>query len=463
MKKSILLLGVFLALFSCQEQDSVDPIIPVQDGTASRAIPNGDPNLNANFNWDTSSWTVYFTNGNGNVSSAISTNNPFHTDDIYGSSVSADQDYKASQGWMLVARDFGTPTSAPTIPWILLYNKYRGLLRLCAFRTSLLGTSYQSTEVFLDNSTTIPDLFEFADDPIQIATTESGNQEWMVSEFNLQGYESSIHQQARLKIKFREITNFSLALNGNVSLSGKAQPKPKKRSVSGTVYDVSTHSSKIWSSIGQFGKDNFKNKVTFIAKNALGITGGVGGLVKSLTSSGTAPTYNISLEGNVSLDGNMTQTTPVGSVEVFLRHDANRGTQAIALQSIPWGVMNYNSAVTLTNEEIMTGGGGGEEEDDGNIVERVSTSSGFFNNILVTNPSITSSISTIEAGWVIAGQDNIVFRTQSAFQSIGYFKESAIGTQESFKIPEAVAIRITYSNGDIVYNRIPIQYNYIYL
>lgn len=455
MKKSILFLSGFLILFSCQDQESTEPTIPVQEGTASRAILPGDPNMNANWNWETPNWTVYFLNGNGNVSSPIVENNPFHTDVIYGNATPANRDYKASQGWMLVSRDFGTPTSAPTIPWVLFYNKYRGLLRLCAFRTSQLGTSEQSNEILLDNSTTIPDLFEFADGATQIATTESGNQKWMVSEFNLQGYESSIHQQARLRINFREISNFALTLNGGLSLSGVAQPKPKKKSITGTAYDVSTHSSKLWSSIGEFGKADFKNTVANIAKNAFGITTGAAGLIKSLTGSGSAPTYNISLEGDVSLDGNMTQSTPTGSVEVYLRHDANRGTQAIALQSIPWGVMNYNSAVTLTRELIIPEG---EEEDDENLIERTTTSSGFFNNILVTNPTINGSISTTEVGWVINNQNNVVFWPLTMFQNSSYFYEAAVGTPAENNIPEAVAVRITFNNGDVVYNRIPVQY-----
>ena len=458
MKKiQLLTLALLFIFFGCKEQEGLEPIVvddsivEIQDERGARAIPNGDPNLDPNFNWETANWTVrYF--ASGSVSAPLSLINPFHNDPIYGNAVPGDRDYTSADGWMLVARDFGTASSAPVIPWILLYNKYRGLLRLCALRTSSLGTSYQSAEVLLDTSTPVPDLFEFAGSTTQIATTESGSLEWMVSEYNFQGYDASIAQQARLRINFREVTNFDLELNGGLSLTGVAQPKPKL--VNG-IYDVATHSSKIWDKIGDLGKTTFKNVVKNVAKNPFSITSAAAGIIKGLTGAGGAPTYSIQLEGSVSLDGTMTQSTPIGSVNVYLRDDAVRGQQPIALQDIPWGVMNYNSPVELDREIYISGGFRITD-----LREKINTNPGFMNNILVTNPDITADIDTIELGWVIQGENNVLFRSESSFAAVGFLSDETIDS-DLLRIPEAVAVRITFDNDDVVYNRIPVQFNFL--
>lgn len=461
MRKLILSLAIIVIFFACQEQESIAPaspddsVVELQNVKSQRGIPDTDPNMNANFNWETANgkWLVYYDIGGGVQSTSPVI--PFHDDDIFGFADDADRDYKASQGWMLVARDFGTPNDAPTNPWIMFYNKYRGLLRLCVLRTSSQTTQHQSTIVTLDNSTATPDLFEFVGTTSQTAITQEGHMGWMVSEYNFQGYDASITQQARLLIDIHEVSSYDIYLNGQLQLNGQAQPKPKF--ING-VHEVSNYSSKVWETIGILGSEDFEFKLSSVAKNIFSITGAAAGIIKGLTGSGTASTYNINLEGDVSLSGSMTQTHPPVEFTVYLRHDANRGAQPRALQSIPWGVMNYSSAVVLTSELIIPEG---EEENDENLIQRTTSSPGFFNNKLIINPSIAGSISTTEAGWVINEQDNVNFMPLTMFQNSSYLHEAAVGTPAESHIPKAVAIRITFNNGDVVYNRIPVQINSI--
>ena len=50
--------------------------------------------------------------------------------------ISGDRDILPSQGWVLVVRDFGSAETPPTsLPYFILYNKYRGLLRLFYWST----------------------------------------------------------------------------------------------------------------------------------------------------------------------------------------------------------------------------------------------------------------------------------------------------------------------------------------
>ncbi|MEM6828986.1 MAG: hypothetical protein AAF551_00625, partial [Bacteroidota bacterium] len=314
MKKIIYLFLFLLVCFACQEHESPSPSISVRDAEGSRVLPVGDPNLNANWNWENSQWVVYFTNVLGTIGTA-NTINPFFNDPIFGNADPNQIDMRASDGWMLVARDFGTPTSAPRHPWIMLYNRYRGLMRVCVLRTADLLTSDQNLSLTFDNSVTAPSSFIFTGETEQLANTKTGSLQWMVGEVNLQGYDPSINQQARLRVNIREVAKQNITLNGGITLSGVAQPKPKPLGLSG-LFKIGSYTSKIFEKLPDFGNDKFKDIVKGLTKSQL--LGAAGGLIKSFSSSGGSPTYNISLEGDISLNGAMTLSTQRGTIEVYL-------------------------------------------------------------------------------------------------------------------------------------------------
>ncbi len=457
MKKfRFLFLSVLFVFSACEEEDISSPSAPVLDAK-SRILPAGDPNLDPNWNWESSQWVAYFTNIGGSIGTA-STVNPFFNDPIFGNADPSQIDMRASDGWMLVARDFGTPTSAPRHPWIMLYNKYRGLLRVCVLRTSDLLTSDQNLSLEFDSSVVAPTSFIFTGETEQLANTKTGSLQWMVGEFNLQGYDPTINRQARLRVNIREVANQDITLNGGITLIGVAQPKPKPFGVS-NLFEIGSYTSKLFDKLPDFGDNTFKDVVKDLTKPEL--LGAAGGLIKSFTSSGKSPTYNISLVGEIALQGTMSLSTQRGTVDVYLRTDANNSGQYKALNNIPWGVMRYKSEVGIKVQA--------------NYVQQIpmwfinyTTPTGFFDNILGINPTLSSQVSSIEAGWVKFEQDNV------QLQSLNTFKAQVLREQvqlplrpwESGNIGEIidgilkqfeVAVRITYSNGDVVYNRIPVK------
>lgn len=52
--------------------------------------------------------------------------------------VTAYQDYKPEDGWVLVFRDFGNITMPVKMPYFILYNKYNGTLELLPFCVELV-------------------------------------------------------------------------------------------------------------------------------------------------------------------------------------------------------------------------------------------------------------------------------------------------------------------------------------
>lgn len=458
MKKLISLLLIAVVLFSCKKEtitnapetsntaSNEDPTIP----SSERIIPAGDPNLNPNWNWEGSDWTVHFTNINGSVGTAP-TINPFYNDVIFGNADPTKMDMRAVDGWILVARDFGTPTSAPRQPWIMLYNKFRGLLRACVLRTSDLLTSDQNLSLLFDNSVVAPQLFRFTGETEQLANTKTGSLQWMVGEFNLQGYDAAVNQQARLRLVITEVANQTFTLNGGLTLDGVAQPQPSKKSVVGTVYKASTYASKLWDKFADLGDNSFKAILGAVTKNPFAITSAAAGLIQSLTGSGKSPAYNVSLKGTVSLSGNMSLSTQRGTVEVYLRTDANNSGQPKALNNITWGVMNYTTQVPVTITTIFFPGIREIEA----ITRTVQP--GFFNSVLVTNPSISGSITSIEAGWIYPERNDVQFTSLANFQSDLSLDNAPLTGPTAM---QGIAIRLTFANGDVVYNRLPVRHIY---
>ncbi len=425
--------------------------------TNARIVHPGDPNLDPNWNWEGSEWIVYFSNDAGFVSQPIPTESPFYNNDpIFSHADPSQIDIRAADGWMLVARDFGTATAAPKNPWIMLYNRYRGLMRVCVLKTAILLSSHQSISLSFDNSVAAPDAFVFTDVTKQIATAETGDQQWIVGEFNLQGYDPVINRQARFRIEVMDAVNYDIKGNGDISLSGKAQPNVKPL---GTIYEVGSIASKLWDKLPDLGKGSvFKVVLGALKKNPFAITAGAAGIIKSFTSSGKSPSYNISLEGTFSLTGTMTLSSPRRTISVYLDNTANNSGQYKALNDIPWGVMNYNEIVKVYYRRTSFPP---FSEDSPMFELHMYTNNGFFNNVLSINPAIQNEIASIRAGWVYRNVNTTQFTSLSSFQNTRMSQEATVfwdGTGVgTIEFPSHVAIRLEYPNGDVVFNKIPVE------
>gem|GEM_PF-1926380 len=111
--------------------------------TAKTLFAQANPNSDPNWNWRTSQYTIWFENETGIRSTLISSPGV-----AQGSFWSGLLDNNPEDGWVLVARDFGSqqyPLSyfnqSSESPWFILYNKYRGLLRFFIHVRGLLGNA----------------------------------------------------------------------------------------------------------------------------------------------------------------------------------------------------------------------------------------------------------------------------------------------------------------------------------
>ena len=450
MKKLLYFPLLITTLLACreQEQDVIPPTVPEPKVVAfptptvslNRLLLPGDPNLDPNWDWENSAWYLYFQNQEGGISSQISSINPFYGVTIYGHGDPTRIDIRAADGWMLVARDFGTPTAAPRIPYAVFYNRYRGLLRVCALRTTHSSTTHQTTSLSFEDTTTASPLFRFAGETEQMATSKTGPQAWMVSEFNVQGYGASVERQARFTLHFREEVRYDMHLANGSIIEDAVQPRPSRRSFNLTegTFGISSYSSKGWDQLGELGGADFQKAISAlgpIQEDPLTLINAVGGALESFTSAGLGPNYNLSLGAKNVLQGMLGSEVYLGTVSIYLNQDVEDANQPKALQTIPWGVMNYTDAVSIYADQGNKG--------------QIYTRPGFFDNVLLINPAIANEVDTIEAGWILSNANEVAFAPLRKFKSDGFVGAASY--------PVAVGVRLIFNNGDVVYNRIPVQ------
>ncbi|MFQ3609660.1 MAG: hypothetical protein SNJ55_13580 [Chloroherpetonaceae bacterium] len=104
--------------------------------------PN-DPNTDPNWDWRTPLFNIWFQNEIGTFSSNIAT--PITAQGNFWSGL---HDNKPEDGWVLLARDFGSQqfplnyfNQSSESTWFILYNKYRGLLRFFVNVRGLLSNA----------------------------------------------------------------------------------------------------------------------------------------------------------------------------------------------------------------------------------------------------------------------------------------------------------------------------------
>jgi hypothetical protein len=141
-------------------------LIGLQCAAGSRPMSADDENLQATWDWtQNAQYTLYSSDGGGSISRHASTL-PYFT--AGNSLLNLDKpDMHTQDGWVLVHRDFGTPSAAQPFPFFTLYNKYRGIFRVMLYNATQREGSYFLGELSLVDGTSAPlrgtALFTFAD------------------------------------------------------------------------------------------------------------------------------------------------------------------------------------------------------------------------------------------------------------------------------------------------------------
>ncbi|MEL6534006.1 MAG: T9SS type A sorting domain-containing protein [Bacteroidota bacterium] len=160
-----------------------------------------EPFIENHADWDWESYDCQYWQANITNVGITDTRSPFFnppTTELFN--ITNQGDYTKAEGWELVKRDFGVIGQSIKFPWFILYNKYRGLLRLYFFNNS--QQPFNNALVTLEHTNTEgPGLLALAEDQLdapnayQAYTTNDnilvaaglpiGQSQWVVADFRM--------------------------------------------------------------------------------------------------------------------------------------------------------------------------------------------------------------------------------------------------------------------------------------
>ncbi|MFP2925762.1 hypothetical protein ACLESO_11200 [Pyxidicoccus sp. 3LG] len=344
----------------------------------SRYLPPGDPNLSATWDWTVSGagHTLYYSN---NGSTPVQLNNvqlPFFTS---GHPLATDQkDMYPADGWMLVYRDFGTPTSAPAMPFFALYNKYKGTLRFMYYNANSLAYTAYRAELSFRSPTSTAGLMTFTDTvKTTLADYDKAKQDdfmgrmainhgWAWADFTLFGYDPSAHPDAKFHLELHGLNISQVQMEGTFNVNqviDNSSPAASNANAFSTIRDAFNAGYKYY-------KDADARKAALQARvkkekddtstpdpwwvepaeaflgagisSAVPYIGAMLGFVKFFMggSSGAAKREPMNFQGALTMTGTISLEQQIDMGDFALHTGANAPDFYRPLQTIPWGVFN---------------------------------------------------------------------------------------------------------------------------
>ncbi len=376
-------------------------VLPVRaqaPATLFRTMAPSDPNNDANWDfWTNRSYRFYYYKDGAILHTLPNYDRlPYYTQSHTTSSNNLIPDTFPADGWMLVKRDFGTPTAAPALPYFILYNKYRGILRVFMLNTwgfdnfnqfsTTLGFNAPATQTQYHGA-----LLTFTDkthaflkdyDPGQQVTT-LGNMKattgWGYFDFILSGYDPTLKTKpfANLDLKTNGLNVANIDLVGNIY--GSLEQQMNNAPVSFSRSDMETMEAALGKGFSYYKStdDAMKNlkKATEDPSNANAwwisaatqivagfYTGGASyvpwiagavGFVSEFIGGGdkAAPMQPLNMKVQLALKakGTITSSTWLDSPGFYLNYTSTPQLgQVVPVQPIPWGVFNVDEIPEVT-------------------------------------------------------------------------------------------------------------------
>ncbi|MDO7887664.1 T9SS type A sorting domain-containing protein [Hymenobacter cheonanensis] len=335
-----------------------------------RYLPPADANLDPNWDWTLpantipNGYTVFFnaaaTTQSTNVQLPFNSSGHPLADAISHSA----KDMYPEDGWMLVYRDFGTAGAAiqPKLPFFVLYNKYRGKLRVMVYNgTGASYTSYRMSLSFRSSSpkaglltftsasqTTLENYNKLnPNDNQQIdrffgATTP--NQGWFYGDFTLFGYDPNLSPDAIMHIEITNVNRTDLTLK---STKFTLDEVLQNDSPGGTgvatgakffhgVEDIRKAASET-TTLGTIAKSTTLSIVPYIGSlmDIIGLF--IGG------QDAASPREPIQFSGVLEMSGDATTNFPFWAEDFALNQNKTNTPEVYRpVQPIPWGVFNLD-------------------------------------------------------------------------------------------------------------------------
>ena len=514
--RAMALMGILLLGTATAEPTRAQASPPKKErGQNSRYIPAGDPNLSATWDWTVSGTghTMYYSKNGAPPSPLYNVQLPFFTS---GHPLATDQkDMYPADGWMLVYRDFGTPTSAPAMPFFALYNKYKGTLRFMYYNAENLAYSAYRAELSFRNPLSTAGMMTFTDTvKATLADYDKAKQDdfmgrmainhgWAWADFTLFGFDPNAHPDAKLHLELHGMDIGQVQLEGQLNLNqviDSSSPSSSNTNGFATLVGAYNAGHKYYKDINALKaalagrvkkeKDNPAPDPVWVASAEMFLNSGVLaaapyigamiGFVKFFMGGKSGPPRRepINFEGALTLNGNITtvQQIDMGDFALFtgtLAPDFYR-----PVQPIPWGVFNLTQKPRI----LTTLWASGCYDDYGRILYcEESQSHALAAPTYVVNPSAGVTLKSVKTAFTYGKNGASTFVDYSQLSGSYYWREDwctdwynnnyPCNMYTSGAAPESVGLELTFEINSpttyadrefVVYKDFPADTQYIY-
>lgn len=353
--------------------------------------------------WTSSQLTMYYKNKNGDIK-LETVNGPF---DIGSADTSRKnrKDLWKDDGWELVCKEFGTPSVAPNMPSFVLYNKFRGIIRIFAHNScNETFTDFACRLKLVNGDRVIPSVptREVNNSPL---FTFSANQDcflnnydssavqqslcrnevntydgWICADFVSAGFDPFLKNkdpELQFSIVALNLTNVKLSNQGTLSLSQILEQSTPIDHIQNFMENTSLN-------MLNTGYVNYRNEKSAISgiKNghnlgwvseAVGIatavygfpelapmTASLAGAVTSFIGGGVAQNIPLNFTGKIQFDttGILTKVYPLMIKKIRLNNPETVTSLTQSSSSIPWGVFNVDKQPDIVDHITPSGNSG---------------------------------------------------------------------------------------------------------
>lgn len=317
-----------------------------------RNIPVDDPNRDPNWKWfeyKENGYTMYARVGSSNSDIKTIENKqlPFFRDEGPAAKhlFYMDQskvDMHPEKGWVLLLRDFGTESNAPPLPFFVLYNQARGVLRYFFYNARISNDyTYALARLKFQNIDNANSALSFdAQDKAfwseydknyeMVSITKMEFSQWSYADFQV-GYDPNIKDNTMLWFDLRGVKESEITLKGDIALTQVLEEQNLSTSafdnIIPAVMSGYSYYKNSQSAITGLKNQALKNPDAWysglIMNLAVGtplsqygpaIAGLAGGLFTLFGSSDQSAPVPLKFEGTIELDGTVTLEQPIFSL-----------------------------------------------------------------------------------------------------------------------------------------------------
>lgn len=356
---------------------------PLSSVSAHRYLPPGDPNLDPSWDWtvappdlpNLNGHAIYF-NPDGISPRSGYAQVPFFSSGhpLADALSTSTKDMYREDGWMLVYRDFGTPQAAPKLPFFILYNKYRGVLRVMVYNgTGFEYSAYRMSLTFRDSSPKAG-IFTFTSDTQSVLDNYNSSQteafigrstplqDWFYGDFVLFGYDPNLSADATFQIRLQGVDKSTLNLNSTEFTLDEVLNKANPGGPSG-VNNTLTSGVKFFGNLNSIrkaaqekdsnGSPLFPQLAALAGSTGASIVPFIGPALDIISlfiggKSKAVPREPMKFRGVLNFNGDMQLTRDIW-VEDFTFNPSKTDLPEVyrPVQSIPWGVFNLENLLVL--------------------------------------------------------------------------------------------------------------------